>query len=351
MNAAAPRLDFEPSPFSTRIVPRMPALRRGYVPTPWLSGPHLQLAWLLLREVLAPPLRYDDSERLRMRDGGTTALDWLGLDAAPSTPTVVVLPSITGDARSHRVIVRDLRRATGWRVVVCTRRGHGDLALTAPVLNTMGCTDDLREQLARIRARVPASPLYAVGVSAGSAVLVRYLGEEGRRSLVRAGVAYCPGYDIRVAWGRVTPAYSRLMVRRLKRAFLERHAQALRHLPTYDACLAAPDLEGFHRHVYALAGCATPDDYVARSNPVAVFDGVAVPVMIVNADDDPVCVRQNAQEHVDLVRRVPDALLVRTAAGSHCAFFEGWRARPWGHRLIAEYLLAAADADSGAGAA
>jgi predicted alpha/beta-fold hydrolase len=339
----APRLDFDPSPFNTALLARVDQLHRPYAPTPWLCNAHLQLVWLLLREAVAPPLRYERTDLLHMRDGGTTALDWLGLASAASTPTLVVLPSITGDAQSTRLLVQDLRRATGWRVVVCTRRGHGGLALTAPVLNTMGCTQDLREQLARIRAEDPDSPLYAIGVSAGSALLVRYLGEEGARSLIRAGVAYCPGYDIRVAWQRVPPFYSRLMARRLKRHFLERHARALAHLGTYDTCLATRDLAQFHENAYELAGCTDPADYLARSNPALVFDHVAVPVMVINAADDPVCVVENAEDHVDTIRRVPDALMVRTVRGSHCAFLEGWSARSWANRLMAGYLLAAAD--------
>jgi predicted alpha/beta-fold hydrolase len=337
----APRLDFNPSAFNAAVLARLGQLHRPYAPTPWLYNAHLQLLWLLLREAIAPPLRYDRRDLLRMRDGGTTALDWLGLDGDAAAPTLVLLPSITGDAQSMRLIVADLRRATGWRIVVCTRRGHGGLELTAPVLNTMGCTLDLREQLARIRAQVPASPLYAIGVSAGSALLVRYLGEEGPRSLLRAGVAYCPGYDIGVAWGRVPPFYSRAMTRRLKRHFLERHAPALAHLDTFEACLATRDLTGFHENAYELAGCADPADYLARSNPMLVFDDIAVPVLVINADDDPVCVQANARDHVDAIRRVPDALMVRTARGSHCAFLEGWTARSWANRLMADYLLAA----------
>lgn len=338
-----PRLDFDPSPFNHAVLSRLEQLRRPYAPTPWLYSPHLQLLWLLLREAAAPALRYERTDILRMRDGGTTALDWLGLDVDASTPTLVVLPSITGDAQSMRLIVRDLRRATGWRIVVCTRRGHGGLALTAPVLNTMGCTQDLREQLARIREHAPASPLYAIGVSAGSALLVRYLGEEGPRSLIEAGVAYCPGFDIGVAWHRVPRFYSRVMARRIKQHFLERHAPALQHLDTYAACRATRDLAQFHAQAYELAGCADPTDYLARSNPMQVFATVAMPVMIINAADDPVCVVANAEDHVEAIRRVPDALMVRTARGSHCAFLEGWTARSWGNRLMANYLLAAAD--------
>jgi predicted alpha/beta-fold hydrolase len=338
-----PRVDYNRSDFNHALIPRLDQLRQPYAPTPWLSNRHLQLVWILLREAIAPELRYERSDVLRMTDGGTTALEWLGLDAAPSTPTLVVLPSITGDAQSMRFLVDDLRRATGWRVVVCLRRGHGGLELTAPVINTMGSTQDLREQLARIRECVPDSPLYAVGVSAGSALLVRYLGEEGPQSLIRAAVAYCPGYDIGKAWHRVPPLYSRLMTKRLKRHFLERHAPALQHLQSFDAVLAARDLAGFHERYHELAGCRDTEEYLERSNPVLVFATVAVPVLVINADDDPVCVAQNAREHVETLRRIPDALMVRTARGSHCGYHEGWTARSWAHRLMAQYLLAAAD--------
>ena len=340
-----PELDFNASRFNASVLARLDQLREPYAPTPWLFNPHLQMLWLLLREAVEPALRYERTDLLRMRDGGTTKLDWLGLDAGAATPTLVVLPSITGDAQSMRSMVRDLRRATGWRIVVCTRRGHGDLELTAPVLNTMGCTDDLREQLTRIRSEVPDSPLYAVGMSAGSAVLVRYLGEEGPRSLIRAGVAYCPGYDIGVAWKRVPTFYNRLMAWRLKRYFLARHAKALKHYRNFEACLSAEDLAEFHEQLYELAGCADLSDYLARSNPMRVMNDIAVPVLIINAEDDPVCVIDNARDHLDTVRNVRDALLVRTASGSHCAFLEGWTAQSWANRLIANYLLAAADVE------
>ena len=141
-----------------------------------------------------------------------------------------------------------------------------------------------------------------------------------------------------VAWRRVSPFYSRLMTRRLQRHFLHRNAAQLAHLPTWPRMLAARDLDAFHAQVHELAGHATQDDYLDRTNPVPVFDTVAVPLLIVNADDDPVCVAQNARDHVDAVRRLPGVLLVRTARGSHCAFPEGWAARSWAHRLMADYL-------------
>ncbi|MGQ0621395.1 MAG: YheT family hydrolase [Panacagrimonas sp.] len=348
-----PGLVFRSSDFNLRVVDRLADLRRPYRPTPWLYNTHLQLAWLLLQETIAPPLRYERTDVLRMRDGGTTSLDWLGLDSAPQAPTLVLLHTVTGSPQSMRLLARDLREATGWRLVLCTRRGHGGLPLTAPVINTMGCTDDLREQLQCIQAQCPDSPLYAVGASAGSGLLVRYLGEEGARSRIRAGVAYCPGYDIGVAWSRVRPFYSRAMATRLKRHFLESNARTFGHLTTFGSCMAATDIAEFHDRLYEMAGCVDRSDYLARSNPVVVFKNVSVPLLVLNADDDPVCVVDNTLDHLDTIRALSNTLLVRTTRGSHCAFYEGWSARSWAHRLLANYLIAAhelleSDAASGA---
>jgi len=54
-----------------------------------------------------------------------------------------------------------------------------------------------------------------------------------------------------------------------------------------------------------------------------------------------VCVLENVREHLGVVDAVPETLLVLTARGSHCAFFEGvLRPASWACRVIAEYLTA-----------
>lgn len=322
------------------IVRQLRQLHVPYRPTPWLYNRHLQIIGYVVRESFAPRLDYERRDVLAMEDGGTTSLEWLGLDAAADTPTIVVLHTISGDAQSIRSIVRDLRRQTGWRVVVCNRRGHGGLRFTAPSFNTMGSTSDLRQQLEHIRDTVPESPLYGVGVSAGSGLLTRYLGEEGGASRLAAGVIYCPGYDIAVAFRRAHPFYSRSVTRSLQRMFIAPYADLFGHLATYRACLEASTLADFQEHAYEIAGFATRDEYLERSNPMGVVDRITTPVLVINADDDPVCHVDNVIEQSAAVERLETAVLVRTARGSHCSHFEGWSARSWSHRLMADYLVA-----------
>jgi predicted alpha/beta-fold hydrolase len=49
--------------------------------------------------------------------------------------------------------------------------------------------------------------------------------------------------------------------------------------------------------------------------------GIRCPVMILNADDDMVCLKRNIRE--DLPRDHGGVLMVRTSEGSHIAFSEG----------------------------
>ncbi len=345
--ARAPELVHRRTPFLDRVIARCPSLTTPYRPPWWSSNRHLQLALLAWRESRTPALAYDHTETLVLADGGTVSLEWLGLDdptLRPTTPTVVVLPTICGDGQSMRRVVRSLRARLGWRVVVCNRRGHGELPFTAPRFSTLGATADVRRQVERIRERVPESPLYGLGVSAGSGLLVRYLGEEGTRSPLAAAIAYCPGYDTTRALHRVHRAYDRYLLRAMRRHFVDRHAPHLTECAGYTELLASRTVGEFHDRQYGCAGYASTAEYHAHTNPMAVADAIAIPVLILNAADDPVCTITNVEEHRGLFDRLPESMLVLTARGSHCAFLEGHR-RPtsWAHRMIAEYFTAVDD--------
>lgn len=338
--AQRPELIYQHNADNQALIARVPRLTRRFWATPWLFNGHLQLLGLGLKKALAPRLDYDQVDSLRMADGGTTALHWLGADLPADVPTLVVLHTITGSPHSMRGFVRDLQRLTGWRIVLCQRRGHGDLPLTSPRFNTLGDTDDLREQLRLITGRHPLSALYAAGISAGTGLLIRYLGEQGEDTPLRGAFAYCPGYDIRVAFARSRAPYTHLMARKLVRQFVTPNRAQLAHLPSLAALEGAQNLDEFHRHLYECAGYPSQQAYLNGCNPVTVMEQVVIPLLVLNAEDDPVCVPGNVRDHQQALARMPRTLLAITARGSHCAHLSGFGARPWAHRLAADYLQA-----------
>lgn len=338
-----PQVSFVDTPKNHEFVSSLQLLNEDFKPTPWLFNAHAQLIFHGLRKIGQTRRRqasdiYDYNEKLGMRDGGLTALYWSGHNLPCDVPTIVVLHTITGSPDSMAELVRDLRVGTNWRVVLCLRRGHGDLPLMTPRINLVGCTDDLRDQLALIRARFPESPLYAVGSSAGSGLLARYLGEEGDAALFRASFAYCPAYDTNTAFDRMHPWYSRLMAKKLVRQFITPNLASIAHLGTAPILEEAEDLQTLYRELYEVAGYGDYAAYDRASNPMQVFHNIRVPLMILNAEDDPVCRIRNVEPWLETIRQMPSVILVTTTEGSHCAHYEGWSARSWSARLMSSYF-------------
>ncbi len=338
--ARRPQLTYQANAHNAELLARLPRLTRRFWATPWAVNGHLQIFVAGIQEALSPRLTYDRVETLRMSDGGTTALHWLGADLPAHTPTLAVLHTITGTPQSMRVFVRDMQRLTGWRIVLCERRGHGELPLTSPRFNTLGDTEDLREQLRRIGECHPHSPLYAAGISAGTGLLVRYLGEQGDDTPLHGAFAYCPGYDIEVAFARSRAPYSRVMARRLVRQFVTRNREALAAWPSLARLEEAQSLDEFHQHLYECAGYDSWQAYLDGCNPVALMERISVPLLVLNAEDDPVCVADNVRDHEHAMARLPKTLLAVTSRGSHCAYLSGLTASPWAHHLAAEFLQA-----------
>lgn len=330
----------KPTPMNEAVVKSLDQLREAFRPTPWLFNAHTQLFLVNFRvKANSSNPVYDHSESLVMPDGGVTALYWCGYSLPEETPTVVVLHTLTANPDSMSELVSDLHAYTGWRVVLCLRRGHGDLLLTTPRMNILGCTEDLRFQLDCIESLFPHSPLYGVGASAGSGLLVRYLGEEVYKARFKASFAYCPGYDTRVGFEKIQPFYSRYMAKGLIKQFIEPNWEQISHLDNAERLRDPTDLADFHRNLYPLAGFASYEDYEKACNPMRVFRKISKPIMLLNSKDDPVCRIENIDPWLDEMLDMPNVILVTTDAGSHCAHYEGWSPKSWSTRLIANYFL------------
>lgn len=338
--AKKPSLIYQATPLNKAIVEETAALKKRYYPTPWLFNTHLQLIVLGFIKGFAKQLEYDRHDVLTMEDGGQVAVDWLGLELPDDTPTMLVLHTISGNPQSMRGFVRYVREQLGWRVALCVRRGHGEMNLQTANFNTMGNTDDFAAQLQHIQQSFPQSDLYATGISAGSGVLARYLGKVGTNTPIKAAVVYCPAYDMRHAFTRAVPFYSKMMAKKLHKLFITPNEATFKHLESFEALKGTGDLHEFHQHLYEVAGNKDTEDYMQKSNPSEVFDGIKIPMLILNAKDDPVCHINNVYENQPRIEAMDNVILVLTDRGSHCAYFEGITAKPWANRLIKEYFTA-----------
>ena len=330
------------------VLARTPSLHAPYTPPFWAANAWVQLVIFIIRTRAlprSPPFR---RQKLVAPDGGTVALDWLDENEAPlpaSAPLLLILHTITGTSRDFLVLAR-AARARGFRPVVCVRRGHLGEALTAPRVNLLGCTADLRQQLAAAQAAYPDAPVTMIGASAGTGLLVRYLGEEGSaaRGRIAGAVAVCPGYDTSEggAFSRFAPALDAHLLAVCKKFFLRsRNDAVLANVPGIAELRAARGIAEYQRRAYQLEGYASVDEMHKHTNPMGVAAAIRAPLLVINAADDPVCHVSNVHDNAALFDEPHDRMLLLTDRGSHCTFLEGvlWpRQVSWADRVALDYL-------------
>jgi predicted alpha/beta-fold hydrolase len=310
-----------------RILGRSSLESPRYVPPSFAMGSTANAGLALIKRKLARmPLEH---ERLADPDLCISwAADRVSRALPPTAPVVAFLHTINGNAEQSKHLCC-WAASRGWRSVVLVRRGHAG-PLSTPRFNILGSIDDTTTQLAAVRERWPeASFVGLVGLSAGSGLLVNYLGHHAAHAAVDAAVGASPAYDISEAFKGLTaesPLAERYMVNALKATFLEPNEALLRaaYPAAFDACLAADTLTQF---IAAHAPFALSDEgageeaYYEACNPMKRYSGVAVPLLFINSDDDMVCSKRHIRE--DLVKSTPGVALVRTKRGSHVAFNEG----------------------------
>lgn len=275
-------------------------------------------------------------EVLKLSDGGQVALDWVEPDITDEMKAVMlVLPGLTGNVQADYVrCLAAAARQLSARCVVFNNRGLGGLPLTTPRLYCALSHDDLAEVVGAVRARCPAAPLLAVGVSLGGLILGHYLAEHGERARVRAALVVSSPLDV-VKGAEcmesvpLNAALSYHMARNLRRT-VRGHAslrgagagagagecdwggvERARTVRQFDAAFTA-------RHF----GFGSVEAYYRAASLRHKLGAVRTPLLCLCAADDPFQPLQAMPvREAEAARRV--ALAV-TARGGHIGFLEGW---------------------------
>ena len=310
----------------------------------WLPGAHAQtIAGRVLRPLDLLPL---ERERLDTPDG-----DFVDLDFAPEPalaargrPLVLVLHGLEGSARRGYAYItyRELARA-GIRGVGLNFRSCSGEPNRLPRFYHSGDTEDIRHVVRTLRARFPGRPLGAVGYSLGGNALLKYLGEEGERTLLSAAVAVSVPYDLDAGERHLAAdPVSRVYVRRFLRSLQQKAAakeDALRDHCDFDAIRRARSFREFdHAATAPLHGFASAEDYYARSSSRGFLLSIRVPTLLVHALDDPFLPPESLP--VEAVRDSPWLEAAWTGRGGHVGFIGGTPRRPdfWAERQAARYL-------------
>jgi predicted alpha/beta-fold hydrolase len=319
----------------------------------WVPGAHFQTTWG--RFGRSRRLLEFEREQLTTPDSDDLIVDHLS--GPPGAPRVVLLHGLEGS--SYAVYVLGLARLVaraGWRATAinfryCARnpeRGRRFMPNRRPRLYHSGDTADLDFVVRTLAAREPDVPLYAVGVSLGGNVLLKWLSETGARSPIEAAATISVPYDLSAASRHLERRAGRMYVnyflRSLKRKVLDvmaRFPQETRHVDRDYVTFARTFVEFDDAVTAPLHGFANADDYYLRSSSLRYLHQIEVPTLCVSSADDPFVPADTLERA--RVAASEDVELVVTRWGGHAAFITGrwpWRALYWAEEHALSWLVA-----------
>ena len=312
----------------TRIV------RSSFEPARWLRNRHAQTMYASMPWAWRgrPALR---RELLDLPDGDITAVDWLveADDMPDAAPLLVILHGLEGSAESsYARMLMEVSRDRGWRSCVLHFRDCGDYINRLPRRYHAGETNDLRYFLETLH-KAPdvaenSGPMVAVGYSLGGNVLLKYMGESGDDTPLRAATAVCVPLDLHecakaldIGFSRI---YQRYLLKRMKTAVARKFDQYTAAFE-WDKAMSARTFAEFDDWVTApLHGFKNMQDYYDRCSSVHFLKGIERPTLIINALDDPFMTEDVIPTNESLSESVT---LEIAASGGHVGFVDG--GTPW----------------------
>ena len=334
--AAKPPIAPEPVSAEPLSLEAFPAFKPRF---PWLTGDLQTLRNFLLKPTwdLSPwpetPLVFNVSDG----SGDRLLAKLHEPTVATRHPLAVLVHGLTGceDSSYIRRIALSLLQA-GYPVLRLNLRSAGPGQAFAQQHYHAGRSQDLRDALDGLLAARPAyrdRGLLLIGFSLGGNMLLKCLGEGVADLPIVAASSVSAPIDLKAAQVRIMQARNRLYER-----YLLRGMKAESRAPA-ELLATLPSVYAFDDQVVAPAnGFRDAEDYYRRSSAKSYLGGIAVPTLVIHAEDDP-WIPAEAYRAFDWAAN-PSLGLLMSPGGGHVGFHGQGSLVPWHDRCILQFLEA-----------
>lgn len=277
-------------------------------------------------------------EDFYFQDGERTVIAW-GTHPNPKA-IVLILHTLCGTYTESANLAKRFQNQYNWLSVSYSRRGH-HYKLSKPIFNTVGDQNDLKEILNEIKNRYPLLPIYAVGLSAGSSLLARYIGDHKEQSLISAAVLISPGYDFETSLKHMPKFISTTIVKKVKKLYLHNNHQLLsnHNQNILDKLYNSKNMSDWHDHQWVYHNHVSLTEYYKHHNPVHVLEDITIPCLYISALDDIAFPASLTKKFKKLVNNNKSSIIVHTKRGGHLGFFENITMNRWCFDVTCEFFI------------
>ncbi len=267
-------------------------------------------------------------------------------DDRTASPTTVLVHGLEGcsESRYMRGIAAKAYRA-GFNVIRLNQRTCGGTEHLSPTLYNSGLSGDYRAILDELAHRDGLTHIWLIGYSMGGNLVLKASGELGKTNPALAGVAaVCPNINPTLCARALEEPrnwiYHRHFLTKLKSRLRRKAALSPGKWDLSPLDQIATISEFDDRYTAHDGGYRDGADYYDRAGARHVLDAIAVPTLIITAQDDPfipysMFTLPNIQQH-------PFIRVIAPRYGGHCGFFHRGRNGEdphWAENRIVDFLL------------
>ncbi len=257
---------------------------------------------------------------------------------AGDKPLVVLIHGITGSEASSYVLLSSRHFLNlGYPVLRLNLRGAGPSQGHCRERYHAGRSEDLRLVLGQMDGRLAGRGLLLVGFSLGGNLMLKYLGEAGRRAMVLGAASISAPIELDAARRCLMHPrnvfYHRYLMARLKdetrglalSAAETRRLARLRTIFEFDDEILAPRI-----------GFSGAREYYERSMALPFLPRIATPTLLIHAQNDP-WIPFSSYRRVDWAAN-PRLTTLFPRAGGHVGFHGRGSLTPWYNFCIASFF-------------
>jgi hypothetical protein len=318
---------------------------KPFEPHPLLRNPHAQTlasTFLPRRFPRLPPSIARDFET---EPGTRIRGECHWQDSPQERPTVVLVHGLEGSSDSGYMMgIAERAFLAGWNAIRLNQRNCGGTEFLTPTLYNSGLSGDYHAVLSELIEKDALPEIFFAGYSMGGNLVLKMAGELGDAApqQLRGVVGVCPTIDLAVcADALALPGnfiYEHHFVSRLKKR-MRRKAALFPGKFDLSALPRVRTVREFDDAITArYCGFRDADDYYAQSSALRVAAQIALPALLVTAQDDPfVPFASFSNPKLAQNRHIQ---LVAPRHGGHCAFLSRHPGseRYWAEEYLIGYL-------------
>jgi len=308
------------------------ALSTEFRPRRYLRNGHLQtIVGNFLRRVDTLPAAVPYIVEVAPAEAGRPASQVLchchfqPAEVRAARPAAIIVHGLEGSSSSQYVIGNANKLwLAGCNIIRVNMRNCGGTERLSPTLYHSGLSGDVEAVMRFFIAQQSFTSVALIGYSMGGNLVLKLAGDLGSAAPpeLKSVIGVSPAVDLGVSADALHEPWNRVYERKFLRSLVARYRRKAALYPAiYDASRAngLRSLRDFDERVTAFyAGFAGADDYYYRAAAARVVDRIAIPALVLHAQDDPF-VRLTPESRGKLLAN-PAITLIETAHGGHCAF-------------------------------